>query len=299
MRRKTTLKSCFIIAPIEVNIEPIRALLADRSIQVNDALSLPPGRGSIVNTIELAIRKADFVCGIISTETSPNVLFEIGLAYGARKPLFLIVDKKADLPANLRDFFCVRASPLDIDAIQFNIDSFLEYPTKPTSTKYRTSTGPEFSAIYRDDELESLRRLEASESGLALEAFIADLLKKANMVVVDESHYPDRGADIAIWLDDIESSLGNPVLVEVKAGQLSDQRLRSAESQLRHYLTQTNAKVGLLVYLDTDGRRFPKLSLEWPLVIRLDARDLVDLLSKNELAPALIAERNKAVHGRK
>jgi len=302
MRKKAALKSCFIAAPIAVNTETLRKVLMDRGIQVKDALSLPAGPGSIIGAIESAIRDADFVCAVIPLQMSPNVLFEIGLAYGARKPLFLVVDKEADLPANLKDIFYVRASPWDNEAIEFNLDHFLEHPTRGVPRRQRiTVKEPKPSPpqeLRIDEKLESLRRLEGSERAMALESLVADLLKQAGAVVTRERYYPDTGADMAAWLDGIESSLGNPVLVEVKAGHLSEQRLRQAELQLQHYLAQTNARAGLLIYFDQMGRRFPSSPSTWPLVVRFDVRDFADIVSRGQLVAALLAERNKAAHGR-
>jgi len=296
MRKKTVLNSCFIIAPIAINTKPLRDLLTYRGIRVKDSLSIPLSADAIVSAIESAIRGADFVCAIISLQTSPNVFFEIGLAYCARKPLFLIVDKDVDLPTILNGVFYVRASPLDVDAIQFNLDNFLEHLPGRVPSKYEVPVDFELPKIHRDDEIKFLREIDVSENGRALKTFVVNLLEKVNMVMAQDSYYPDSGVDIAIWLDSIEATLGNPVLVEVKAGQLSEQFLREAESQLRHYLTKTNARVGLLIYFDQSGRRFPASSPEWPLVVRLDVRDFIDLLSENALATVLIAERNKAVH---
>lgn len=307
MDKQTALKSCFIVASIAVNIETLRSALANRGIQVRDALSLPSGPGSILGAIESAIRGADFICAIIVPQMSPNVLFEIGLAYGARKPLFLIVDKGADLPANLKDIFYVRASPSDAKAIEFNLNHFLEHQARGVSRKY-----PE---IFRDSQggpyipssslkgmlratLESLQRSEGAEAALALESLVADLFAEASAVVAQERYHPDAGADMAVWLDDIESSLGNPLLVEVKSGRLSQRRLEQAELQLRRYLTQTNAQAGLLVYFDQAGQRFPSSSSMWPLVVRFDVRDLADIISRGELVATLLKERNKAAHGR-
>ena len=302
MRKKTALKSCFIAAPFAVNTSPLRESLSGRGIQVTDALSLPPGPGSMIGAIESAIRDADFVCAVVSPRMSSNVMFEIGLAYGARKPLFLIVDKQADLPANLKDIFYVRASPWDSEAIEFNLDNFLEHPTsgiprrqRTTERKLEPSLPHEFEI---DEKIESLRSLQGPERALALEDLVAGLFKRVHVVVAQERYYPDSGADMAVWLDGIESILGNPVLVEVKAGRLSEQRLQQAELQLLRYLTQTNARAGLLIYLDQTGRRFPSSPAKWPLVVRFDVRDFADVIARGELVTTLIAERNKATHGR-
>ena len=67
---------------------------------------------------------------------------------------------------------------------------------------------------------------------------------------------PASGVDMALWLDEVESSLGNPLLVEVKLGRLTESKIAQAEDQLRSYIVKTHARAGLLVYLDRQGHRF-------------------------------------------
>ena len=301
MQRHRPFKSCFIVGPCSANTQPLQDLLADSGIGASSPLSLARVPGSRLDALEAAIRSVDFVCAVITRTPSASVLFEAGLARGARKPLFLIVDRDARLPTALEDIFYVRASPTDVDAIKFNLQQFLQHPTKRGPTRYHTPPGPEYSNIYSDPDLEFLKRSLAepiAEQGLRhLARAISDFLR-AHDVVVHESSHPDVGADMAIWLDALESSLGNPVIVELKTGHLSEPQLKEAELQLRHSLQKTNGRVGLLVYLDQAGRRFPSQSSGSPLVVRLEANDFADLIARDELAHELVSERNKSVHER-
>lgn len=314
MSENRSLRKCFIVAPVTVDTGRLRHLLRKLNIDTQDALSLPPNPGSILSSIESAIRSADFVCAVVPSTLPANILFEIGLAYGVRKPLFLIVDRDVRLPIDLVDVFHVLASPEDIDAIEFNLQNFLEHIEKRTPRRRYVST-KRIQAIFPYAELleevqslpvlacdlpADIPSLHAYEDNLVsseLERFVADLLKRTDTGIVRETHHPGSGADMAIWLDDIESTLGNPVLVEVKLGRFNERRLGKAETQLRRYLNNTNARVGLLLYLDFSGRRFPKTSSGWPLVIRLDVREFADIVLRGQLVNALIEERNKVVHG--
>jgi hypothetical protein len=302
----TQLQSCFIAASLGADSAALRALLAERRVQVRDALSLPSGQGSIVSTIEEAIRQADFVCAVLPPQPSPNVLFEIGLAYGARKPLFLIVEPGAELPADLRDLFYVRAAPSDAAAIGFNLDLFLRYSTLrngdvPQANGENPGHGsPAQSTTFRATfraKLEVARHADTTAAAFMLEELVAELFRQAQVVTAQEERHQGRGADLAIWLDGIESTIGNPVLVKVKAGTLSEATLRAEESRLRGYISGTNARAGMLVYLDREGRRFPASEASWPLVIRLDARDLAEIAAEDRIVRLLVTERNKAAHG--
>jgi hypothetical protein len=116
--------------------------------------------------------------------------------------------------------------------------------------------------------------------------------------VVERSQLPNDVADLAVWLDSVEASLGNPLLVEVKTGNLTEAQLTRSESQMRSRIGKTAAQLGLLVYLDRRGRKFPTDTSSWPLVVRISAVELVSLLGNGTLEETLVQWRNSAVHGK-
>ena len=298
MTIKHAFKTCFISAPFNVDIAPLRNLLQERVLQVHDALSAPSGTGTISSSIAAVIRDSDFICAVLTPESRDNISFEIGFAAGCRKPIFLVVDENVEIPVLLQDIFYLRASPSQVDTIEFNLDNFLEHAGKTTRRAHRTIREPLISQPDpRLDKMESLWEFSPSERAQKLESLIADLFRESGAVVSHETRLGDVGVDMAVWLNDIESSLGNPVLVEIKVGKISEGQLKVAEAKLREYLNRTNARVGVVIYLDQDGRRFSSSPNRFPLIIRLDARDAAGLLSENGFSRVLISERNKVAHG--
>src|SRR5690606_38479090 len=89
---------------------------------------------------------------------------------------------------------------------------------------------------------------------------------KTTSKIVDQ----DKGVDFALWLDEVDPILGNPILIEVKTGDITPEQLNNGERQLQNYLAKTKSKVGLLLYLDKPGKKFPLGSSLDPLVIRTD-----------------------------
>src|SRR6202011_4537570 len=94
----------------------------------------------------------------------------------------------------------------------------------------------------------------------------AALLQSAGFIVSQPSLRREQGADFAVWIDDIDEALGNPLLVEVKAGDISLRRLHDAAANLRRYVAKTHGRCALLVYWDEANRKYPEVSLEWPLI---------------------------------
>ncbi|MFQ5874111.1 MAG: hypothetical protein ACE5JL_09955, partial [Dehalococcoidia bacterium] len=107
-----------------------------------------------------------------------------------------------------------------------------------------------------------------------------------------------QGADFAVWIDELHQSLGNPLLVEVKAGDVTASRLDDAAEQLRYYIGRTHGRSGLLVYWGRQNREYPALDPRWPLVIRLSFPRLSKLVAQDRLVEELIRLRNAAVHGK-
>jgi hypothetical protein len=107
----------------------------------------------------------------------------------------------------------------------------------------------------------------------------------------------DKGADVAVWRDPLSASIGNPILIELKTGDLSLSRIVAAERQLGEYLTKAEARLGLLLFLDRGGHRFEQAPSLAPFVLRWDLEDFVRELADRSFDDALLKRRNEMVHG--
>ena len=65
-----------------------------------------------------------------------------------------------------------------------------------------------------------------------------------------KSKYWDYGADIAVWADELENIIGNPLLVEVKQRISGTTSITRLSIQLEEYLDHSNAEYLLLLYLE-------------------------------------------------
>jgi hypothetical protein len=100
----------------------------------------------------------------------------------------------------------------------------------------------------------------------------------------------DEGFDMAVLASRLSDDV---VLVEVKAGSLSEQRVHDAELRLQEAVTNRRSRLGLLVYHDADGRRFPPRQTA-PLVVRIALQDLVERLGQQSFIELLTEEMAKA-----
>lgn len=291
MKKKKSFKSCYLIAPFRKTKKLIE-LLQKHEIKTNDELIFSDSTWSLSNNIEEGIRKADFVCAYIPSKPNNNIFFEMGIARGLKKPIFLIIEEKENLDIYLQDMVYVIASIEDENAIEFALDQFLN--------NYRQT----FQHLRSDKvakekfDTESFKhKLKMVKSSTELECFLVELFENLDGVTVaKKDKYANKGIDMALWVDKLEYNLGNPVLVELK-NYFSFSMLSNAENQLRQYLNKTNSNLGLLIYVNKDICEIKKPKIKKPMVIWLELHDLVQKLSESSLAEIIINERNEMLHG--
>src|SRR5262249_27736923 len=93
-----------------------------RTLNAEDAFE--PSKTIVTGTLDL-VKRADLICVVVDSPHSPNVLFELGFALGAGRPIVLIGDP-IDLPSGLASQFLIRASASDTAAVTFQMRAFLD-----------------------------------------------------------------------------------------------------------------------------------------------------------------------------
>jgi hypothetical protein len=142
-----------------------------------------------------------------------------------------------------------------------------------------------------------LSRLRQSGTPTEVERTVAQLLRVSRTTAIEGKGARDRGADFAVWSDSLRSSLGSPILIEVKATNLNHFSFRAAYSNLAKQVQESGSAAGLLLYLDKSGKRFPRPATWIPSVLWFDAEDFAKELSRKSFGEVLAEQRNKIVHG--
>jgi len=71
--------------------------------------------------------------------------------------------------------------------------------------------------------IRQISRARQSANPADVQRLVAEILRAAQITAVEEyKEAKDRGVDFAVWSDSLQSSLGNPILIEVKATKLND-----------------------------------------------------------------------------
>jgi hypothetical protein len=101
--------------PLKGLLEKYGIISSDHIIDNNINISL---------AAEDMIINSDLYIGVITKNMNPNIYLEIGLARGAKKPIFLIIERY-ELAPILENITYVLASTEDIDKIEFTLAQFL------------------------------------------------------------------------------------------------------------------------------------------------------------------------------
>jgi hypothetical protein len=290
--KRTKFKSCFISAPFGSDTSILREILDEKGIRWHDQTDVRAG-GSWLDALDTAMTHSDFVCVVLPTDRSrDNVLFELGIAWARRKPVLAFLGPSLSLPPDIVSLTYFRLESTDREAVRSALEAFLAHAGPIPSMK------PVVIPPKRRAKPKPYTLPPASATALELEQRTIELLREAGFILSEPSESRDQGADFAVWIDEVQHSLGNPLLVQVKAGDLSRAGLEQAASQLRSYVAKTHGRCGLLVYWDRQGREYPPSSVDWPLIFSLSGGTLARLASQGILAQELIRLRNNVVHGK-
>jgi hypothetical protein len=288
----------YISHPAERPIGSLRGILQSEGLTTRDSFDFSAPE-ELEGTTEAAIRAADVVIAVIGPE-APNVLYELGFASALRKPTLLLLEPGTSVPALASNDTHLVSDLTDSEVLRLGVKKFLDearsgFSSRRTRKSLRPIEQPDRDSIA--EVLEQADRVRRSADPAQVEWFASRLLNATAVTAVEEYRgEKDRGVDFAVWSNALQTSLGNPILIEIKAGILNKQLLETAYSRLTAQVLQSRARVGLLLYLDQEGRRFRRPEAWRPDVFAFDLEDFGKELLAKPFAKVLLELRNKHVH---
>lgn len=292
-------QTCFISAPIGVDTQPLRDALSERGVKAWDASDMLSG-SSITHSIKDLISDADFVCAVIPNgPVASNVYFELGLATGTNRPRLVFVEPKADLPVALREQPYARTSLSNAEALRFHLDAFLKNAGKSngdsaTGRRQRRSNDRLAVVGLALERIGLWEDLRSTPEEHELVSLLAEVFEAAGYIASTAPPI-DSGKlrpDLAVWVDELQSALGNPLLIEVIAQQ---KPVPSKFRELQHILRDFQSPLGLLVVWNLDASQAPDILRE-QIVVTMTARELVESIGRGDFARTVLARRNSIVH---
>lgn len=226
--------------------------------------------------------------GVLTRDRASQwVLFELGQAIAQKKQILLIAYPSAgSIPSDLRGVVTVRTTLGRLSAVAFALDQMLAAPPhQPQEALSRSARPKDYQLLY---QLKQNALERGWETARQLEEHISSVLKSAGAEVVVQSKKSDRSVDLAVWSDQWETSVGNPLLVEVKSHVNNRRQAENAVSQLQKYIGESGTRTGLLVVGQGVEwfERLPKSKLKQVLV--LSALDLVQQVEHEDLGMVIL-----------
>ncbi len=287
---------CYISAPSDFDLTKIELLLSKLNVDYHNFYDFSIGT-TFSDLISRKIRESDFIISILTSENA-NVLFELGVAEGMKKPVFILIDKDYKVPFFLEQKLFYQTNFTDTKLIELALSNFIADINTKTPTQRKIKEKKEFLSIDETNDLiRHISHLRKEHREQDLFNLIKDIFSKLNIQNTSLSEAPrDRGADLIIRSKELTPYFGNPILVEVKSGSLSPQRLIETQDRLQGYISRTEAKGGIILYLDKAGRRF-NLPTKNPYILCFDLEDFIFGISSDGLEKFLIKRRNEIAHG--
>ena len=289
------MKKCFISAPVNVDLSVLRTVLVSKGIQAVMPFELEIVGSSFREQIEHAIQKADFFVAVLSRSGSANVFFELGFATAKLKRIVLLQTEEFEIPQNLSGFTILRVDVRDGPKLSNVLDDFLKKQkhlkparqeivrTRPLSTR-------------ATELIQHLKNLQARATHAEFEKILTEAFKDSGIEVVAEPQGKDRGYDFALWLDELNHLVGNPLLVEVKT-KLSKAEAKSLKSKFLKHRDTELGKALVVVFLDGPEAIVQAESSGAPLILFVPAAVLLSALEEKSLGDFIRSERNRLVHG--
>jgi hypothetical protein len=196
------------------------------------------------------------------------------------------------LPTDIQELQYIRADAQNREALSFALDQALA--PKKTSPQRKTT-------IERTKPLGTkvgplLARLHAQPQPREVELLqiVADALQESGALTVAEHGPQEFGYDIAVWADELEPWVGNPLLIEIKS------RVPIAANVLDHLVARLHpdpTRWALLLYREGTPAPIQRNINKFPRLLVLSIEELLTELQHKGFGEIVRSLRNKWAHG--
>ncbi len=293
---------CFISREYNVSSEilnSIQEVLDELNIQYGDKFPIQNGM-LISQAIYTAICEADIVIGIITKNVS-NVLFELGLAIGLEKEVFLLVDDSDYIPSDLHGRLYIK--------INKNLKENLALPLSFLVGKKRKKVYVDYTKFYlsgmkdvntsisENKYIEKLEEIKKNGNGFQFENLVSELfgeIKEQYATINFRPASKDEGYDFAVWVDELDERIINPIKFELKLGNISKEQLNNCVSQVATKVK--NQELVLILYCNKNNETIEYQSM-FPNIVVVEFETFLRHLCKSGLTQTIWYFRNLGAHG--
>jgi hypothetical protein len=314
--KKAIRDACYLSVPVEYDVAALSRALEEQNIKPIVPTDIPFSVGSSVDHVTAAIRACDLFLAVLDETSNPSRYFEIGIAYSLQKRMLIVLPYSgaSEFPFSFSELPVIRIAPDNYEEIAASLAQIhkhikrsyrrASYSLKPS----RPVRGTQYENLLHEvAQLEERSRRKDPYTTPALERDIAKIvssaIKLSGVSVVSEprletpalgrkTHHPD----LAIWSDELHSTVGNPFLIEVKRTLKSPKDVRAIVDQIAGYIGENKTSWVLLLYLE-GPEALDDLSSVPPNILTLKIESFVRMLRDKSFADIVRNLRNQKVHG--
>lgn len=289
----STRLKCYLSVPAGYDLSKIELVLNKLGIDHHSFYDFSIGT-TFSDLIRRKIRESDFVITILDGE-NPNIIYELGVAEGLKKPVFVILDKNYKPPYFLSGQIYLQTDTQNLSQVQLAVANFVQDLNIKNKKSQNRETDSTLSVEEANELLIRISKLRKQPNEREIVNVIQDLFKSIGVQVEATLGPTERGMDLIIRSKRLAPYFGDMILVEVKGGALQGRSIDSAQQQLMHAITNSVAYSGLVLYLDSHEQRY---SSTLPNILCFDLEDFVNGVASYGFEKLLIQTRNNLAHGR-
>jgi hypothetical protein len=291
-------RSVFLSHPARTDTSVIRRILEEEGVSILSAEQIETGESVRAHLVG-AVQKVDALIAVIGEPSkSTNVFYQMGLADAMGKPVLIISVRESDPTSDQALYPYLRTRPDDEEALRFGLTHFIRAPhhrsksdrdslatTKPIGKLVdgflaRLHSGQSI----KEDELINIIATAIRESGVDTQASVPH-----------RASYEEIPADIAVWSDELDSVVGNPLPIEVRSSLLTAHAAESAAKNLMRSIAGAKARRGLILFLKASANAMEVLN-KYP-VLAMSIEDFLEGMRTRSFGNIITDLRNQAVHG--
>jgi hypothetical protein len=318
-------KRAFLIAPAAADLFAIRQVLRRHGIDSFTAEEVNLPGGSLADVIQEGIGRADLIVAVLG-DRDPSVFFELGFARALRKRTLVLVNDDELVPM-LGSFglFHLRTQPNNVEVIEFGLSLLLKAPPHngnrranlPEPTKPIGPFADELLKIlsfirdkplYTQFELEQLVMQAISRSGVSAmtraeppsSTSLVESYGYTNLLdtATTRAEPPSSTPALAVWSDDLEPWIANPLLIQVRTHLPKEEELKSLSAQMSGSTSSANMSWALLIYGDTGNCQHEPPTLQGSRILAISLEKFLTNLRTIGFGELIWRLRNERVHGR-
>jgi hypothetical protein len=270
----------------------LRQALTRRGIEsfFADEVSLPGT--TLAEALRESMAQADLVvCAFAASQENSRVFLELGVAIGMRKRALVLSPTFDILPGIAASGIpTIRATLQDQDRIEFGLRQVLAAPRKQGNqpAEFRKQTHPLGG---RADEL--LKEVTPGPDSQPFKELVRKALVESGVDSLVEAKDEPL---LAVWVDDLEPWVSNPLLIKFEAGGCGPAQFAQVIEDFEHDLASRGVPWGLLLHRGTLTPAL-KEKLKGSPVLALSASGLLEALKAEGFADIVLRLRNERVHG--